>query len=263
MAQAIQSVETLPPPPESQLPLLTMIERLACDPNASMERFERLLAMQERLMASQARIAYVTACAAMQPELPVIGRRGRIEVRARDNQGNRTGNITQSTTFARWEDINESIKPILAKHGLFLRFRTNNADGRIEITGILEHVSGHHEETAIILPCDATGSKNNVQAVGSSISYGKRYVAGLLINFSTKDEDDDGVAAGSSGEPDLITASQIDTLEQTIKETGANKERFLAAIKCENLWNIRADKFDDAIALLKRVEQLKNKRPSQ
>jgi hypothetical protein len=46
------------------------------------------------------------------------------------------------------------------------------------------------------LPLDTSGSKNNVQAVGSSTSYGKRYTATLLLNIRTKGEDDDGHAGG-------------------------------------------------------------------
>jgi hypothetical protein len=42
---------------------------------------------------------------------------------------------------------------------------------------VLSHELGHSEETTMTLPLDTSGSKNNVQAVGSSTSYGKRYTA--------------------------------------------------------------------------------------
>ncbi len=49
--------------------------------------------------------------AEMKPLLPVIDRKGRIEIRAKDAAGCRSGAIQQSTAFARWEDIDEAITP--------------------------------------------------------------------------------------------------------------------------------------------------------
>jgi hypothetical protein len=52
----------------------------------------------------------------------------------------------------------------------------------------------------MILPHDSTGSKNAVQAVGSSTSYGKRYTACALLNITSRGEDDDGETAAKKPE---------------------------------------------------------------
>ena len=52
------------------------------------------------------------------------------------------------------------------------------------------------------LPVDTTGSKNAVQAVGSSTAYGKRYVMEALLNLTSRGQDDDGKRGGGDPEPD-------------------------------------------------------------
>jgi hypothetical protein len=170
---AVEKIE--PQGPVTTLPvhsemgaLISIIERAARDPSVDIDKMQRLMDMQERIMVRNAKAAYAAALSAMQPELPVIGRKGKIEVREKDAQGKRTGELQQSTKYALWEDINEGIRPVLARHGFALSFRVGMAqDGKITITGILSHREGHYEETTITLQHDSTGSKNAVQAVGS------------------------------------------------------------------------------------------------
>lgn len=178
--------------------ILAIIERGARDPNTDIDKMERLMAMYERVQAREAKAIFADALATMQPKMPKISERGRIIVRAKDGQGNRTGDVQQDTPFALWEDINEAIRPLLAEHGFSLFFRTGlSADGRVTVTAVLSHRAGHSEETTMILPHDSSGSKNAVQAIGSSTSYGKRYTALALLNITTGGEDDDGLGAVS------------------------------------------------------------------
>lgn len=163
-----------------------LIERVATNPNASIETLERLLDMQERVQATRAVAAFNTDLAAMQPKLPIIAERGGIKT---------SGGAIQSK-YALWEDINEAIRPHLADHGFALTFRVDRRDGLVRVTGILSHRDGHSTDTTIELPVDSSGSKNAVQAIGSSTSYGQRYTAKLLLNLTSGGEDDDGRGAG-------------------------------------------------------------------
>jgi len=176
--------------------IIQVIERAAMNPNVDIDKMERLLQMQERIMERNARSAYAAALSRMQEHLPVIAENGRIVVRDKV-----TKEVIQSTGYALWEDINEAIKPVLSAHGFALSFKTGLApDGKITVTGILSHRDGHSEETTMILPHDSTGSKNAVQAVGSSTSYGKRYTACALLNITSRGEDDDGETAAKKPE---------------------------------------------------------------
>lgn len=161
---------------------MQMIERASRDPSVDIDKMERLLQMQERMLTRQAETAFNAALAAMQTELPEIPRHGEIK--------NKSGGV--QSKYAKWEDLNEIIKPILSRHGFALTFRTGNEGAKIVVTGILSHAAGHSVSSTMHLPIDSSGSKNDVQGLGSSTSYGKRYVAGALLNLTSRGEDDDG-----------------------------------------------------------------------
>lgn len=191
-------------PITSDTSIMAVISRAASDPTCDINKLERLMEMHERMQAQNAKQLYDEALAQMQEEMPVIGERGGIK--------DKNGRI--QSTYALWEDVNEMIKPVMAKHGFAITFRTPRNERGIEVEGVLSHRGGHRETTSIVLPVDATGSKNGVQAVASSVSYGKRYTAGLLLNITTTGEDDDG-----NGPPAQITprvtsaqATQLATL---------------------------------------------------
>lgn len=180
-------------PVDQAAAIIQVIERAATNPDVDIDKMERLLEMHERVVSRNGRVAYFAALSEMQPNLPVISRKGVISVPAKD------GKTGHETPYALWEDVNEAIRPLLAAHGFALSFRVKKEADRVEVTGVLSHRQGHAEETMLSLPMDTTGSKNNVQAIGSSVSYGKRYTAFALLNITSRGEDDDGKAAGAPG----------------------------------------------------------------
>jgi hypothetical protein len=198
--------------------LLEVIARAARDPNVDIDKMERLIEMQERVQKRNAEMAFHTAMAEMQPHLPVVDERGGIK----DRNGN-----TQST-YAYWEDINEAIRPILSEHGFSLTFKGHRENDMLITVGILAHRDGHKETTEIQLPADTSGSKNAVQAIGSSKSYGKRYAAFDLLNITTRGQDDNGVKGGSAN---LISVKQYNELLRRISEVGADKDKFAAYLR--------------------------------
>jgi len=171
--------------------LLSMIERVCLDPNADIDKLSKMLDMQERVLNRNAEQAFAADFAAMQCELPRIARNGKIEIK-------KDGRVIQSTAFAKLEDINDGVRPTLQKHGFGVSFTIDQAGGLITVTAKLLHRLGHSEKTSISLPIDTSGSKNNVQGNGSTVSYGKRYAICALLNISTGDDVD-----GHEPEPDF------------------------------------------------------------
>lgn len=220
--------------------IVLMIERAAANPAVDVDKMMKLLEMRERVEMQQAKREYAAALAVMQPSLPVITERGGIK--------NTKGEV--QSTYAKWEDVNEAIRPVLAAHGFALSFRITHPEGKIAVTGVLSHSGGHSEETTISLPHDSSGSKNAVQAVGSSVSYGKRYTAFALLNITSRGEDDDGKKAGGLG----ISAEQTEELQSLIIHVGADVERFLKFFKVERLEDLPAARFADAVKMLRAKE---------
>lgn len=182
--------------------MATRILELAADPNFDVDKLERLIELQTKETERQATVAFSTAFAAMQSEIPTI---------AKAKSGN-------GSNYATLEDVVEITRPILNKYGFSLSFDTNtvlekNEDksandykGYVEITAILLHKHGHKEKTTLLVPFDYSGSKKNnpAQAMGSSVSYGKRYTLCALLNIATRDDND----ASAAWQHKKITAAQ-------------------------------------------------------
>lgn len=227
---------------------LQMVERVAQTPGANVDIMRQLLDMQERVLNRQAKAAYVAALSQMQPFLPTVEKNGTITIIEKGGT-----KVIQSTPYALWEDINEAMRPVLGDNGFALSFRCGTtAEGKITVTGILSHEEGHQEETTIVLTHDSTGSKNAVQAVGSSISYGKRYTAGLLLNITSRaspEGDDDGVAAGA---PASISAEQRNEIQMLLDDTNSDVGRFCKFMNVDTIDDIPAAQFKRAIDKLKQ-----------
>jgi hypothetical protein len=228
---------------------LALIERAARDPHTNVENMERIMALYERKRAADAKAAYVAALVQMKPQLPVIDKRGRITIHEK-GAAKTAASVIQSTPYALWEDIDAQITPILHDHGFVLTFRSGVAqDGKITVTGVLGHEGGHTEETTITLPHDSSGSKNAVQAVGSSTSYGKRYTATMLLNIRTKGEDDDGEKGGTS----LLNEDQIEKVFACAKAAGKSAEgicKWLGLPEGSGIPDIQRKDYDRVITAL-------------
>lgn len=210
--------------------ILSVISRAASDPNVDIDKMERLLQMHERMQAKQSEAEFAAALAEMQDALPSIGERG---------------NAANRYTYALWEDINAAIKPILKQHGFALSFRTDCTKEAISVTGVLTHRSGHREETTISLPADGSGNKNAVQAVASSVSYGKRYTAGALLNLTSHGEDDDAFTADTGVDITdwrnaIADASDKSELDKLAAELKAAKLPAAALRSIRALWAAKA-----------------------
>lgn len=264
-AQAQELISHDVPQPSEGGALVSMIERLAIDPRVDVEKLERLLMMQERVMDRNSKSAFMAAFSAMQPELPTIERNGRIVVYSKADRdrvgGPPPGAVPQQQTpYALFEDINEAVRPILARHAFGLSFRIGStADGKITVTCILSHGAGHSEQTEMVLKHDASGSKNDVQAIGSSVSYGKRYTLLAILNISSRakiDADDDGNAAGTPTEKaddpnPMIDDDQATHIDSLITSTGANRDNILKAYRVADISGLRVSQYQDALAKLR------------
>ncbi len=251
--------------------MLAVIARAAADPAVVPEKMRALLDMQKEIMAEEARLAFSAAYLEMQNELPTINAKGRIEIREKVG-GERTGKIQQSTPYATFNEIHRVTKPVLKKHGFTLSFATDQSpDGsRLIVRGFLDHIKGHQRTTLLALPLETSGSKNNVQGYGSSMSYGKRYAAIALLNLVTEaleDRDDDGVASGKTdlesvqpGERKGLTVEQSAALVALINSSGAGLERFLDKYQIKAVIDLDPALYDSAVAACKNFEAEAKKR---
>lgn len=209
----VQQQSALPAVSSETQAIMQMIERVVLNPEADMDKLDKMLDMQERILNRNAKQAFTADLAAMQSELPLVGKAGEGHNKAK---------------YAKLEDINEAIRPTLQKYGFAVTFRTKQTDKTLTVIAILSHRLGHSEDTDLILPLDTSGSKNAVQAVGSTISYGKRYALCALLNISTGD-DTDGNLPPPKQESIYITEDDVFEILEKLTEKKIPKEEFLLA----------------------------------
>lgn len=202
----------------------------------SIEVIRELMALSKEVKAEQAHEAFDQAVAAAKAEIPVIGKN------AKGHNDKRYANFAAYAA---------AVDPILGKHGLSYRFRTTQ-DDRIHVTCILSHRAGHREENTLAGPADSTGSKNAIQAVGSTLTYLQRYTLIQALGLAATD-DDDGASVGK-GPQDLtpISTEQADTIRKLIADTGTDIEKFCAYMKVDAIPLITVSQFQRAVDMLEK-----------
>jgi len=206
---------------------LAVIERAAFNPDVDVDKMQRLLDMQERILNKNAEIAFNQAMARLQPNLPTIHKATK----------------GHNTKYAKYEDIDKQLRPYYTSEGFSISFTSKkNESGTETYYGTLSHQEGHSRTAEIDLPADNSGGKNAIQAKGSTISYAKRYLLTMLLNVITTDEDDDGYKGGTT----FITEGEVKVLDDMIKKSGANKEKFLEHIGIKSLEELPENKFKEA-----------------
>lgn len=179
--------QALPATVQTLDPQIQMIRDLAADKDFDVNKLQAIVAMLERGQDRLAAQQFNEAFARMQPKIPIIGEKSK----------------TDKGTYAPREDIVEVVTPILAEFGFALSFKTTFPEaGKLKITGKLKHVGGHCEESEFLAEADQSGSKNAIQARGSTVEYGRRYTTCDLLNIATRKADDDGKKAGLANAPE-------------------------------------------------------------
>jgi hypothetical protein len=242
--------------PEISAAMLNIIAKAASDPAVDVVKMQALLDMQERLMSRQAEQEFNEAMARLQPKLPRISKKG--DVKYPINKNDQDGPKKHAFYFARIEDIDDGIRPLLNEEGFSLSGDTvPQADGRIIVTTTLRHRGGHAKTVQIgPLPLDTSGGKNNVQALGSTYSYGYRYGQRALLNLVFEGDDDDGERAGM----EFISAEQVKEVNDLIVETGSDFNQFCDTIGVRGLTEIQPAAFTVAMNLLRSRKAARAKR---
>jgi hypothetical protein len=158
---------------------MTQLMTLALNENASIEKLERLMELQSHWELRAAEKAFYHALSEFQSNCPII---------------NKTGKTYNGTDYAKLEDISNTIKGLLSSTGLGYRFEQQQDlnTKMITVSCIVSHKDGFSKETSMSAPADTSGNKNFIQAIGSTITYLKRYTLTGALGIAVGGEDNDG-----------------------------------------------------------------------
>lgn len=187
---------------------------MAVQQGADLDKLERLMALQERWEANEARKAFVLAMTEFKAEPMEIFKRK--QVGFADKNGNFVG-----YKHAELSDVADVVVPAMARHGLSHRWEVKQGGGRIVVTCSVTHRAGHSESVTMDAAPDDSGKKNAIQQVASAITYMQRYTLLAVCGLATKSEhDDDGRGAGEPAADPLEVWAGRAALAQTLEELG-------------------------------------------
>ena len=238
MATKAITVEQVLDEKDREAAIINVIARAASDPNTDVDKLERLLAMQERVMEREAKRTYEDAMREAQEEMgPVLK--------------NRQNKETHST-YADLEQVSKLMDPIIYKHGFSMSFGTADCPypNHYRVTCDVSHTGGFSKHYQADVPIDNTGpkgaqNKTLTHGFGSALSYGRRYLKLLIFDIATTD--DDGRAAGNGGP---INAEQLAVLNGLADAVKADKIAFCRYLKVDSLRDLAAFDYNDAVHVL-------------
>lgn len=161
----------------------------AISSGAGIEVMEKLLAMNERYDAFQARKAFDDAMATLRQDMPTVVK----------SQSADFGNGGAAYKYEDLSAVTEVLSPIMANVGLSFRWRTQSNEKGVAVTCIISHRDGHSEETTLAAGFDTSGKKNAIQSLGSAVTYLQRYTLKAAVGIAAA-KDDDAHAAGEQAE---------------------------------------------------------------
>lgn len=174
-------------------PLTRMVaglERLA-QLGLGVEILRDVVALDRERRAEEARTQFYLAFAKLQGELPAVMRSSK----------------SDKHEYAGLDEIIGATRPVLARNGFSVRFATKwPTSTQLQIVCYLTHAGGHFETAEFHTPADQGVGRNAVQALGSAVTYGKRYTLCQILNIQTED-DDDGESAKNVGRSQTTAAA--------------------------------------------------------
>lgn len=215
-------------------PMLSDLLDRAVDKQLPADAIAKLWEINKELEDRDARKAYIEAFNLFKRNRPAI----------KKNKHVKAGSAEYD--HATLDHLCDVLIPALNAVGISHRYRIEPQGELIYVTCILTHEAGHSEETTLFGMPDKTGSKNSVQAIGSTVTYLQRYTLLAATGLATEGQDDDG------------RGGDVDDLDGRLEEIKrASDLKALAAIF--KVHYDAATKANDGRALL-RITQAKDKR---
>lgn len=208
---------------------MTLVSQ-AVSSGAAVENIDKLIELVKFNDEREALKAFNQAFTAAQAKFPEIKRTKK----------------AHNAMYAPLDQVVRQIRPVLMEHGLSFRHEiAENDDRTVTVRCILAHEAGHSESAALTGPADTSGNKNDIQAIGSSVTYLKRYTLEAVTGVVTMDNDTDG-----GPKANRITEQQVADLESKIKEVGADKTKFMEYAKVKDLADIHQNAYPALIKML-------------
>lgn len=208
-----------------------------------LDKLEKLLGLQERWEANEARKMYSISFAKAQANiLPVVKKKINTQTKSK---------------YSDLSDVIEITQPIYTKEGFSVTFNegVTTVTEHIRILADVIHSAGHKESYHYDVPMDGKGIQGNanmtkIHAKASSTSYARRYLMCMIWNIPTSDND------GNTMTAEKITESQLKTLNDLIKVKDLDKSLLLTYLEIESLEQLDSKSYMKAITAINAAQKV-------
>lgn len=190
-------------------PTPTSILELAVKQGANVDTLAKLLELQERFEANEARKAFVAALAAFKANPPRLEK-----VKEVDFPSKSGGRV--SYKYSPLDYICATIGESLSKHGLSFTWNVDQSNEQIKVMCMLRHAQGHSESVTMTASLHDDQRMNAIQRLGATVTYLERYSLLAATGLATADQDSDGVTMGEAADW-LALIKEAGTLEELSK----------------------------------------------
>lgn len=180
---------------------------------------EKLVALQERMVAFQARTQFFEDYGNMQACLEPVEKTKKVD--SVTKRGKRI-----KWAYAPLDKVEMHVRPLLARFGFSYSFDQELTAEMVRATFVLKHKGGHEERTTFTAPIDKEASMNTTQQFASATTLARRHAMLLGIGLSTKEKDDDGASLTKDMRP--IGEHQAADIRLAVEELGRDHDRFLS-----------------------------------
>ena len=182
---APETLQRMPVAEPQMAPTPMVMIQMAMGQGADLDKLSKLMDLQDRWEANEARKAFNTAFAGFKAEAVQIVKN--ISV---------TDGPLKGKKYADLYAVVDAVTPALSKHGLHHSWKlTKDEKDWIEVTCYIKHNLGHCETASMGGPPDSGGAKSAIQARASSKSYLERYTLLGITGLASSDGDKDGQSA--------------------------------------------------------------------
>ena len=210
----------------------TQLIQVAVQQGHDLEKIEKLMDLERRWKADQAREAYYLALTEFKKQELTV---------TKDKH-----NLQYGSMYTSIGNLVNTVSAVMAPFGLNANWEIDQ-ENIITVTCILTHTLGHSERVSMSGPPDETGKKNQLQQIKSTITYLKSVTFQAVTGVVSQDDvaDDDG-----NSTTNLMSESEVADLDALISEVGADKAAFLKYCKVEKIEAIAKSQLKIAVSAL-------------
>lgn len=225
-----------PSPQSAPKTMLQVIAEAAANPLVDVQKMQALLTMRREEERAAQEIVFNDALRAAKLDMPTVG-------------ANSVNSHTKSN-WAKYEKVSKVCDPIIHRHGFVLSFGMSDSPlpEHYRIICDVSHEGGYTKRYFLDGPADAVGAKGGgtktpIQGVGSTITYLRRVLKGLIFDIIVDKEDDDGIGAAVN----LIDDEQAKDLRAKMTAANITDAQFCSVYGLAKVEDLPAAKLANAL----------------